>query len=226
MKLCGAPTVILISVIGLWLCASTSVRSEQPKVKIDLLSNGIGVPPADFDIWRTGQGEVGQWVVVRDSTAVTGASIEQFSTDKTKGRFQLAIYKPISAKNIEISTRFKIVSGTMHSAGVAFRLTSPGNYYLARVSALEKRVDLFRVVRGKIERIVGADVEVMQNRWHLLGVATEDDRFTISVDGQPTFTAWDRTFRGDGHVALWAEEDNVTRFQEIEITPIPNQPGE
>jgi hypothetical protein len=123
MTFFGCVTVALASVVGFGLCATMSARSEQPKTKIDLVSNGIGVPPADFEFWRTGQGEVGQWVIVRDSSAVVGASIEQFSTDKAEDRFPLAIYKPISSKNVEVNTRFKIVSGTMQSAGVAVRLT-------------------------------------------------------------------------------------------------------
>ena len=35
------------------------------------------------------------------------------------------------------------------------------------------------------------------------------------------FTAWDQTLSGDGHVALWTENDNVTRFDSIAIGPIP-----
>jgi hypothetical protein len=225
MKLFSLMAIAMASVVGFG-CTSMSARSEQPKTKIHFVSNGIGVPPADFDFWRTGQGEVGQWAVVRDSSAVMGASIEQFSMDRTEDRFPLAIYKPISAKNLEVSARFKIVSGTMRSAGLAFRLMTPDNYYLARASALEKRVDLFRVVNGRIERIAGSHVEIAQNRWHSLGVDADKDRFTISVDGDPVFTAWDSTFRRDGHVALWTEGDNATRFQEIEIAPLPNQPDE
>jgi len=183
------------------------------------------VPPTDFEFWRTGGGDVGQWAVVRDTTAVDGASIEQFSMDKTENRFPVAIYKPISAKNVEVSTRFKLVSGTMQSAGVAVRLTSASNYYVVRVSALEARVDLLRVMDGKIKRIAGADAGVMRNRWQTLGVVAEDDRFTISLDDRLVFTAGDRTFLGDGHIALWTEGDNVTRFEEIQITPLPQSRG-
>jgi len=120
------------------------------------------VPPTDFEFWRNG------WRRRRPmggsfatTTAVAGASIEQFSMDKTENRFPVAIYKPISAKNVEVSTRFKLVSGTMQSAGVAVRLMSASNYYVVRVSALEARVDLLRVMDGKTERIAGADAGVI-----------------------------------------------------------------
>ena len=216
---------LLIGVIGLVACTAISALAEQTKIKIDFVSNGIGVPPTDFEFWRTGDGDVGQWAVVRDTTAVAGASIEQFSMDKTEDRFPVAIYKPISAKNAEVSMHFKLVSGTMQSAGVAVRLTSASNYYVVRVSALEARVDLLRVIEGKIKRIAGADAGVMRNRWHTLGVVAENDRFTISLDNRSVFTAEDRTFLGDGHIALWTEGENVTRFEEIEITPLPRSRG-
>ena len=221
MTLRGATATVLIGAVALVAGAAISVRAEQPKTKVDFVSNGIGVPPTDFEFWQTGHGDVGRWAVVRDATAVAGASIEQFSMDTTEDRFPVAIYKPISAINVEISTHFKLVSGTMQSAGVAVRVTSASDYYVVRVSALEERVDLFRIMDGKIKRIAGADAGVMRNRWQTLGVIAENDRFTISVDNRPVFTAWDRTFLRDGHVALWTEGDNITRFEEIEITPLP-----
>ncbi len=224
MTLRGATTTALIGAVALIAGAAISARSEQPKPKIDFVSNGIGVPPTDFEFWRTGHGDVGRWSVVRDATALAGASIEQFSLDNTEDRFPVAIYKPISAKNVEVSAHFKLVGGTMQSAGVAVRLTSAGDYYVVRVSALEARADLFRVTDGKIKRIAGADAHVVRNRWQTLGVIAENDRFTVSLDDRLVFTAWDRIFLGDGHIALWTEDDNVTRFEEIVITPLPLRP--
>jgi hypothetical protein len=43
----------------------------------------------------------------------------------------------------------------------------------------------------------------------------------VSLDARPVFTAWDRTFPADGRIALWTEDDNITRFDQIEITPLP-----
>jgi hypothetical protein len=46
-------------------------------------------------------------------------------------------------------------------------------------------------------------------------------RFTVSLDRNTTCSAEDRHFLKDGHVALWTEEDNVTRFDRIMITRLP-----
>jgi hypothetical protein len=35
------------------------------------------------------------------------------------------------------------------------------------------------------------------------------------------FTATDRTFADAGKVALWTKADSVTRFDQIEIAPLP-----
>ena len=213
------------AIVFLALCTAGIVAADT-KTKIDFLSNGIGVAPTDFEFWQTGRGAPGQWAVIRDPTAALGVAIEQFSLDQTDDRFPLAIYKPISLKNLEITARVKVVRGRMRSAGIAVRLVSPENYYVVRLSAMEERVDLYRVVAGKSERIAGTDADVFLDRWHRLGIRAEGDRLDVSIDGTFLFTAFDRTFLQDGRVALWTEEDNITRFDEIEIEPLPHSTGD
>jgi hypothetical protein len=48
----------------------------------------------------------------------------------------------------------------------------------------------------------------------------EDDRFTISFDGNELFSTTDSTFVGPGKVALWTKADSVTYFDTISITPL------
>jgi hypothetical protein len=226
IRLCTITMALLIGTAAFGTGSSPGLCAEPPNIKIDFKSNGVGVPPADFEFWRTGQGGVGRWAVVRDATAANGASIEEFSADQTKDRFPLAIYKPVSAKNLAVRARFKLVSGTMQSAGIAVRVTSASNSYVVRASALEERVDLLRVTDGKMELVAGVDAEIVPNHWQTLEVVAEDDRFAISLDDNWILTAFDKAFMGDGHVALWTQEDNVTRFEAMEITPLPWSRGE
>lgn len=181
-----------------------------------------GAPPAEFDFARTGQGGPSQWAVVADATAVDGAAIEQTSTDRTDYRFPLAILKPISARNVEVMLRFKAMAGAVdRAAGIAVRLTDPDNYYVVRANALEDNVRFYRMVKGRREQLESADVKVSSNEWHTLAIKAEGERFTISYDGMPLFTATDRTFGGAGKVALWTKADSVTRFDRVEIKPLP-----
>lgn len=180
-----------------------------------------GQAPREFSFSQTGEGKPGPWAVVGDATASDGLAIEQTTTDPTDDLFPLAIYRPIAVKDAKVSARFNIIAGTMQSAGVAFRLSDDRNYYVARASALEQRVDLYRVIDGKMERIAGTDAIVFRNRWHTLGVVAAADQFSVLVDDKRIFTVRDRTFAREGQVALWAESDNVTRFERLSITPLP-----
>ena len=86
--------------------------------------------------------------------------------------------------------------------------------------ALEDNVRFYRVVKGRREQLEGANLRVTSNDWHTLGIRAEGERFTISYDGKPLFTATDRTFADAGKVALWTKADSVTRFDQIEIAPL------
>jgi len=44
----------------------------------------------------------------------------------------------------------------------------------------------------------------------------------VSLDTKVLFTTFDRARMKDGRMALWTREDNVTRFDQIEIRPLPN----
>jgi hypothetical protein len=202
-------------------CMVAAAFAVDGKASIDLGENGIGMPPEDFDFGITGQGQPGQWTVVRDVTAIDGVAIEQFSEAPTENRFALAIYKPFSLKNLATSIRFKLIKGTMQTAGIAFRFMNVDSYYVVNASALEERVDLFRVSGGKMERIGGTEADVVLNHWQTLGLVAEGDQFTVSLDNKWLFTVWDRTFLTDGRIGLWTEQDNVTRFDQFEIKALP-----
>jgi hypothetical protein len=50
--------------------------------------------------------------------------------------------------------RFKPVTGTVDEAGgIAVRLSTPDDYYVARANALEENVRFYRVVKGKREQL-------------------------------------------------------------------------
>ena len=189
---------------------------------IALSTMALGEPPTDFDAGRTGQGGPARWLVADDATAAGGRAIEQASTDRTDYRFPLAIYQGVSARNVDVSLRFKPVAGKIDQAGgIAVRLSDADNYYVARANALEDNVRFYRVVKGRREELQGVNTKVTPNEWHQLGLRAEGDLFTVMFDGKSLFTATDRTFPGAGRIALWTKADSVTRFDTIEIKPLP-----
>ena len=181
-----------------------------------------GALPEGFETARTGKGAPADWKVVDDGSAEGGKALAQVSTDRTDYRFPLAVYKTTTTKDVEVAVHCKPVSGKIDQAcGIALRLSSPDDYYVARANALEDNVRFYRVVKGKREQIKGANLKVSSNQWHTLGLKAEGERFTVSFDGKDLFTATDKTFAGPGNVALWTKADSVTHFDRIEIRPLP-----
>ena len=189
---------------------------------VDTGKEDVGAPPVDFEFLRTGGGEPGQWTVVPDTTAVEGTAIEHVSVDPREDRYPLAIYAPLSPRDARISVRFKIIKGSMQTAGLVARFVDADNYYLVSPNALEERVDLFRVQNGRMERIWGTDADVGRYHWQTLDLIVEHDQFTVALDKKWLFTASDRAFLGAGRIGLRTEEDNVTRFDQLEIKPLPS----
>jgi hypothetical protein len=185
-------------------------------------SEVVGIPPSDFEYWGTGEAGPGRWAVVRDSAAPYGNALEQFGAAAIRSRYPLAIYKPFSGDNVDVQILFRTIAGKIERAGgVALRLTTPDDYYVARASALEDNVSFYRVVKGKQEFLAGADQRVAPNEWHTLGVRAQGDRFAISFDGKQLFGVNDATFRAAGKIALWTQADSVTRFQNIDVSALP-----
>jgi hypothetical protein len=203
-------------------CAAMPALAQTGAIMIPIETMAVGSAPADFAFARTGQGGPAQWIVVDDPTANAARAIEQASTDRTDYRFPLAIYQPVTAKNVEVAIRFKPVAGRIDQAGgIAVRLTSPNDYYLVRANALEDNVRFYRIVKGRRVQLATADVKVASGDWHTLGLKAENDRFTVTFDGKTLHSTTDRTFPGPGSVALWTKSDSVTRFDQITIQVLP-----
>jgi len=143
-------------------------------------------------------------------------------TDRTDYRFPLAIHRSFSTKNIDASVRFKAVTGTVDQAGgIVVRLIDSDNYYAARANAMEDNVRFYRVVKGRRQEIMGANLPVTANEWHALGLKAKGDSFIVSFDGQALFTTKDQTFADTGKFALWTKADSITRFDQIKLTTLP-----
>lgn len=221
-----APSIRLIVTAGVAACALACARvpafAQTGANMIPIEKMTAGTAPAEFEFARTGQGGPGQWIVVDDPTATAKRAIEQSSTDRTDYRFPLAIYLPVTAKNVEVVIRFKPVAGRVDQAGgVALRVSSANDYYLVRANALEDNVRFYRIVKGRRQQLATADVKVASGEWHTLGLKAENDRFTVSFEGKQLYSATDRTFAGSGRIALWTKSDSVTRFDQISIQPLP-----
>jgi hypothetical protein len=196
--------------------------TQQSLRVVPLLEAKPGSLPDGFVVARTGKGAPAEWVVLEDASANAGHVLAQTSTDLTSYRFPLAIYESVSVANVEVTVRFKAVAGQVDRAGgIAVRLADADNYYVVRANALEDNVNFYCVLHGTRSRVHGTRIKVSSDTWHTLGIRVEGDRFAVSFDGKPMFTAEDGTFSASGKVALWTKADSVTRFEDLTISPLP-----
>jgi len=212
--------ILVVATMGGTLVTGISA-AQKLATEINIAAMEPGVVPPGFTFWRTGNGAAAEWQVVADASAAGQKAIAQTSKDTTDYRFPLAVYQPVSAKDVDVVVRFKPVGGTIDQAGgIAVRLTTPDDYYVVRANALEDNVNFYRVVKGRRSQIKDFDTKVATGQWHTLGLRAEGERFTVTFDGRKLFTVEDKTFADAGKVALWTKADSVTHFDAISITPL------
>ena len=162
--------LVILTAIGGALMVAVA-QAQKPPTQVDVAGMQPGTAPPGFTFWRTGSGAAAEWRVVADPTAVGQKAIAQTSKDTTDYRFPLAVYQPVSARNVDVVLRFKPVGGTVDQAGgIAVRLTTPDDYYVVRANALEDNVRFYRVVKGRREQLKGANTKVATGQWHTLGL--------------------------------------------------------
>ena len=227
-----AVVVALLIVAG---CGENHASSESPEAAPETLvplqppgrefvynfdGDVAGKPPAKFHDAVTGQGAKGQWVVTADQSAPSQPNVlAQLSTDKTDYRFPLAIADEGSYKDLDLSVKFKAISGGVdRAAGLAFRLIDSNNYYVVRANALEDNYRLYRFVNGRRVQFAGANFKVASGEWHELRVECVGNHITCDYDGEKKIDATDDTFKGAGKIGLWTKADSAIYFDDLRVT--------
>src|SRR5205085_11721662 len=93
---------------GTLVTAIAAAQNATSTIDIDAMQPGAA--PPGFTFWRTGNGPAAEWRVVADPTAAGQKAIAQTSKDTTDYRFPLAVYQPVSAKNVDVQVHFKPVA--------------------------------------------------------------------------------------------------------------------
>ena len=183
-------------------------------------SDAEGKLPAKFHDTLTGQGGKGQWVVKADPSAPSQPNVlAQTSADKTDYRFPVVIADDGSFQDLEMSVKFKAVSGEVdRAAGMVFRLKDANNYYIVRANALENNYRLYHVLNGHRVQFAGASVKVASAEWHELRVECVGNHITCYFDNEKKIDATDDTFKEAGKIGLWTKADSVTHFDDLRVS--------
>jgi hypothetical protein len=207
-----------------WMILACPVWAQ--KISFDSAKPGSVAP--GWTVAMTHEGGAPKWEVLPDSSAPSKPNVlAQTSTDKTSGRFPLAIYEKATFTNGSLSVRFKPVSGDRdQAAGLVWRYRDPERYYILRANALENNVVLYKVEGGKRlslepkgtpSKTYGVKHVVPKQTWSTLKVRFEGPRFEVFFDGVGIMIVEDATFTAAGKVGLWTKADSVTYFDDFEI---------
>jgi hypothetical protein len=226
-----------IAVLGLsWLLlqrragGSQRVSAAPPEKPAPLQPAGVGFTynfdgdragsfPVKFHSARTGEGTESQWVALGDPSAPSQPNVvAQTSVDSTDYRFPLLIADDGSFRDLDLTVKFKAVSGEVdQAAGLVFRLKDANNYYIVRANAKEDNYRLYRVVAGRRRVFAGANLEVTSGQWHELRVTGIGNKIVCYYDGAKKIEAIDDTFKNAGKVGLWTKADSVTYFDDFRV---------
>jgi len=221
----------LCMVLASLLTSATHSEPEGVKRVIGFDDQKPGEPPLGFSCALTGQGRPGVWRVVRDEAAASGPNVlAQSDQDATSYRFPLCVLDAVSGTDVDLSVRFKAISGAKdQAAGIVWRYHDPNNYYIVRANALEGNVVPYKVEGGKRTDLdpkgsglfaYGKKVAVPSGAWNTLGVVARGTLFVVSLNGQRLFQVEDSTFRSPGKVGVWTKADSVTYFDDLAITVV------
>lgn len=201
------------------------VRVHGETRKVDFEQDTVGQAPKGFTFGLTRKvGSPGRWVVQQDAS---GKYLAQVDADRTSARFPTAVLSDLSSANVDLSVRFRPVSGRVdQAAGLVWRYQDEDNYYLVRANALEDNVVLYKVENGRRTdlpvkgqgRTYGTKAEVPSVQWSTLRMVANGRLFEVYFNGIKLYDVEDATFSQPGKVGVWTKADSVTHFDDLTVT--------
>ncbi len=191
----------------------------------DFEDETVGQPPSGFLFGHTAKvGAPGNWLVQAEEE---GKVLAQLERDRTRSRFPVAVLNDIIATDVDLSVRFKPLSGEVdQAAGLVWRFEDEDNYYIVRANALEDNVVLYKVENGRRTdlplkgegRTYGKPAEVPNGQWSTLRLIANGSLFEVYLNGIKLYEVEDLTFENAGKMGLWTKADSVTLFDDFIVT--------
>ena len=170
------------------------------------------VPTTAFDFettaiegWST---VAGRWAVEDMAGAPSGKRV--LVQRATTNEFNV-IVAPGSYADVDVSVKFRPISGREDaSGGIVFRFNG-GKYYVVRANALEDNFRLYTYDRGR-RQIATARVKAPAlGQWHTVRLVAVGDHIQAWLDGALHLDHHDSRFTV-GRVGLWTKADSITAF--------------
>ena len=163
--------------------------------------------------WET---VTGKWGIEDVPGALQGKALVQRATNNA---FNVTVAPGGPYTDVDVSVRFKPMSGQEDaSGGIVFRF-SDGRYYVVRANALEDNFNLYYYDRSR-HQITGARVKAPAlGQWHKLRITAEGDHIQGWLNEQLLIDHRDSRFKS-GQVGLWTKADSVTAFDNLVVSPM------
>jgi hypothetical protein len=214
---------MIVLFMGLAALGATLVLQGASRT-VDFSDNAVGQPPRGFEFGYTAKvGAPGRWIVQAEGA---NRYLAQVDADNTRTRFPVAVVSDLSAADVDLSVRFRPISGRVdQAAGLVWRYRDQDNYYIVRANALEDNVVLYKVENGERTdlpvkgegRTYGKKAEVPAGQWSRLRVVANGRLFTVYLNGTRLYDVEDATFTHTGKVGVWTKADSVTQFDDLTI---------
>jgi hypothetical protein len=164
-----------------------------------------------LDGWQTVDG---RWAIEDADGAPSGRRV--LVQRETKKAFDVAVAPAGPYSDVDVTVRFKPMSGREDaSGGIVFRFAE-GRYYVIRANALEDNFRLYYNDRGRHQIASARVTPPALGQWHTIRVVAVGDHIQGYLNGVMLLDHHDRRFRA-GRVGLWTKADSVTAFDDLVI---------
>jgi hypothetical protein len=184
--------------------AEIKLPDNSPVETFDFESKGI-------EGWSTVDG---QWAVEDVVGAPSGK--KALVQRATQNQFNVIVAPLGPYTDVDVSMKFKPISGREDaSGGIVFRF-SDGKYYVVRANALEDNFRLYYYDRGR-RQLASARVKAPAlGQWHTVRMVALGDHMQAWLDGTLYLDHHDSRFKS-GRVGLWTKADSITAFDDLTI---------
>jgi hypothetical protein len=184
--------------------AELKVPESLPVDRFDFETKGL-------EGWTTVQG---QWAVEEMAGAPSGTHV--LVQRVTKNQFNVIVAPSGPYTDVDVSMKFKPMSGEEDaSGGIVFRFTD-GKYYVVRANALEANFRLYYYDRGRRELASARVGAPALGQWHAVRVVAVGDHMQAWLNGALLLDHRDTHFKA-GRVGLWTKADSITAFDDLVI---------
>jgi len=203
-------TVAAIAGLGLTRPASVPARAA-----LELLGDAV---TTSFDFEGTGVDgwtpSDGQWTVEEMPGAPSGTKV--LVQRATRNAFDVIVAPPGPYTDVDVSVKFKPISGREDaSGGIVFRFAD-GRYYVVRANALEDNFRLYAYDRGRRQLASASVKPPALGHWHSLRVVAVGDHIQAWLNGALYLDHRDPRFKS-GRIGLWTKADSITAFDDLVI---------